>query len=241
MIDFHTHILPEIDDGSSSVKESVALLKMLKEQGVNKVLLTPHFYAYSSSAEIFEERRESALTKLLEALSETPVDIEIYLGCEVLYFEELWRVENLNSFCIKGTDYILIEMPFTQWTDTMIRGIEKIIGKGLTPIIAHFERYLPYNGNLSKIYELVEMGALLQMNCDYLNGFFTKGKAVKFIKKDMVAVLGSDCHNIQHRYPGYHSAAQYLKKKVSDERYKRFVTVQKRILSKAEKVYPTEK
>lgn len=238
MIDFHTHILPEIDDGSSSVEESVSLLKILKQQGVDRVLLSPHFYAYSSSAEVFNETRKDSLEKLLTALAESHVEIELYLGCEVFYFEELWRVEELKSFCISGTDYILIEMPFSEWTDSMVRGIEKIIGKGLTPILAHFERYLPYRGNYKKIYELLDMGVLLQMNCSFLNNFFSRRKAVRFIKKGVVAVLGTDCHNLSSRAPEYLSADLYLRKKLSQQQYKKFVSRQGRILFGAERVYP---
>ena len=238
MIDFHTHILPEIDDGSSSAKESLALLKMLKKQGVNSVFLTPHFYAYSSSAENFREMQEKALKELIKELKEDSIDIDLYLGCEVFFFDELWRIENLRDFCIKGTDYILLEMPFAEWTDAMIRSIEKIIGKGYTPIIAHFERYLKHKSNLSKIYELIEMGALLQMNCKYLTGFFTKGRAIKFIKRGMVAALGTDCHNLSDRAPDYIEASIYLKKKLSKEQYNRFIRIQKRIVSKCRKVYP---
>lgn len=238
MIDFHTHILPGIDDGSSLDTESVSMLKTLKEQGVDKVLLTPHFYAYSSSAEAFYEARRESLEKLLQALKETPVDIELYLGCEVLYFEELWRIEELRNFCIEGTDYVLIELPFSEWTDAMVRGIEKIIGKGLTPIIAHFERYLPYRGNLRKIYEFLEMGALLQMNCAYINSFFTRRKALKFIKKGIVTVLGTDCHNLSGRAPEYSSADRYLRKKLSHHHYMKFVSRQGNILANAQRVYP---
>ena len=130
-------------------------------------------------------------------------------------------------------------MPFSAWTDNMVRGIEKIIGKGITPIIAHFERYISY-GNMPKIYELIEMGALLQMNCDYINRFTTRRKAIKLIKKDIVAVLGSDCHNVYKRRPEYLSAVKYLRKKLSEERFNRFFSFQKRILSKAEPVYSQE-
>lgn len=238
MIDFHTHILPEIDDGSNNAKESLVLLKMLKGQGVNSVFLTPHFYAYSSSAENFCEAQDKALKVLIEELEKDSVDIDLYLGCEVFFFDELWRIENLRDFCIKGTDYILLEMPFTEWSDAMIRSIEKIIGKGFTPIIAHFERYLKHKKNLSKIYELVEIGALLQMNCKYLNNLITRGKAIRFIKRGMVAALGTDCHNISNRPPEYAEAANYLKKKLNDEQYKRFIRMQKRIVSSCKKVYP---
>ena len=236
MIDFHTHILPEIDDGSSSVSESVTLLKTLWEQGVRDVVLTPHFYAYSSSAEIFVDRRQRALEKLVEALKEEEIGVNIYLGCEVLYFEELWRLENLESYCIEGTRYILIEMPFSPWADTMIDGIEKIIAKGYMPIIAHFERYLSYQGNKKKIEKLLSIGAFLQMNCEFELGFFSRGKAVKFIKKGYVSALGTDCHNTEDRAPKYNLANDYLKKKLSTHHYERFIKRQRRILSGAEKV-----
>lgn len=237
MIDFHTHILPEIDDGSLSGEMSVKMLKMLKEQGVNKVLLTPHFYAYSSSAENFMERRAESVSILLQALEKEPVDIQLYLGCEVLYFDELWRLEDLKSFCIKGTECILVEMPFGRWTDTMVRGIEKIIGKGLTPIIAHFERYLSYRGNLQKIYELVEMGALLQMNCAFVNKLLTRGKALKFFKIGIVCALGTDCHNLENRAPDFKSAAEYIEKKLAKNQWRRLVSMQKSLLDGAEMIY----
>ncbi len=238
MIDFHTHILPEIDDGSNSTKESVVLLKMLKEQGVGSVFLTPHFYAYSSSAESFKERQGSSLKKLVAELEKDNLDIDLYLGCEVFFFEELWRIENLADFCIRGTNYILLEMPFSEWTDSMVRSIEKIIGKGFTPIMAHVERYLRYSGNLSKIYELAQMGALFQMNCKYLNSFFTRRKATAFIKKGIVIALGTDCHDISCRKPDYLSAISYLKKKLRKEYFERFIYFQNRIVSQAERVYP---
>lgn len=236
MIDFHTHILPEIDDGSSGVSESVKLLRMLKEQGVEKVVLTPHFYAYSSSAESFIRLRKDALDKLVRQLCKESLDIDIYLGCEVLYFEEIWRLENLKNYCIAGTRYLLVEMPFSSWTDTVIDGIEKIMAKGYIPIIAHFERYLGYRGNEKKLRKLLFMGALLQMNCEFLNNFFTRRKAIEYIKKGYVSVLGTDCHNLSKRAPNYDTANAYLKKKLSSRRYESFQKKQMRILSGAEKV-----
>ena len=236
MIDFHTHILPEIDDGSSSVSESVNLLKMLQEQGINKVVLTPHFYAYSSSAESFFKRRRDSLEKLVKKLQEEELDIDLYLGCEVLYFEELWRLDDLDNYCIEGTKYILIEMTFDSWTDSMIDDIEKLITKGYNPIIAHFERYIAYKGNRKKIDKLVSMGALLQINCEFINRFATRGKAVKFIKKDYVAAIGTDCHNTESRAPKYGTADKILKKKLSSQAYERLHKKQRRILSNAERV-----
>ena len=237
MIDFHTHILPNVDDGSTGLQMSVALLKELKNQGVEKVLLTPHFYAYASSAEDFAQRRDASKQELLTQLGKTPVDIEIYMGCEVLYFEELWRIEELKDFCIKGTDCILIEMPFVPWTENMIRGVEKIIGKGLTPVIAHFERYMKYKGNREKLYQLIEMGSLLQMNCKYINDFKTRRRAVKFIKSGAVFAIGTDCHNLEDRAPDYSEAVNILKKKLGGPELKKLLSRPNRILKEAERIY----
>ena len=237
MIDFHTHILPGIDDGSDSAEISVTMLKQLKEQGVNSVVLTPHFYAYASSAEDFKEKKESAIKKLLDRLKETPVDIKIYSGCETLYFDELWRLEDLRDFGIGGTEYILVEMPFDSWSDNMVDGVGKIMGKGLIPVLAHFERYLKYRGNLEKIYQLAEMGVLLQMNCKFINDFMTRRKAVRFIKSGLVSVIGTDCHNPEHRAPDYGKAAAYLRTKLGNSRFEKFCIMQKHILHNARRIY----
>ena len=237
MIDFHTHILPEVDDGSIDAQMSVSILKELKNQGIKKVVLTPHFYAYASSAEVFAERREASMQELLLELKKKPVDIELYLGCEVLYFEELWRIEGLKDFSIKGTEYILVEMPFVSWSENMVRGVEKLIGKGLTPVIAHFERYLKYKGNWEKLYEMVEMGALLQMNCKYINDFKTRLRAMKFIKSGAVFALGTDCHNLSDRAPDYLKAVDILKRKLSDYEFKQLLSRPNSILKDAERIY----
>lgn len=237
MIDFHTHILPEVDDGSTDAQMSLALLKQLNNQGVKKVLLTPHFYAYASSAEVFAERRETSVQELLNELKKNPVDIELYLGCEVLYFEELWRVESLKDFAIRGTEYILVEMPFAPWSENMVRGVEKIIGKGLTPVIAHFERYIKYKDNREKLYEMLEMGALLQMNCKYINDFKTRRRAIRFIKSGAVFAIGTDCHNLSDRAPNYEESVNILKKKLSNSEFKQLMSKPNTILKDAKRIY----
>ncbi len=238
MIDFHTHILPDIDDGSDSVEQSVRMIEILLEQGVKKIVLTPHFYAYRSSVDRFSDKREASLKKLTEALKERKINVELYLGSEVLFFEELWRVEEIGEFCIKGTDCILIEMPFSSWENSMVESVINITNRGITPILAHFDRYLKYKGNLAKIREMMRAGVLVQMNCDYLNNFFTRGKAVKFIKRGSVFALGTDCHDIDKRRPEFKSADEYLRKKLDKRIYDRFYKLQDQLIKSAKIVYP---
>lgn len=236
MIDFHTHILPGIDDGSASAEESVKMLKLLQEQGVSRVLLTPHFYAHYNSVDEFAENREKAVDTLLKALSDEKLEMKLYLGCEVLYFDELWRIDNLKELCIQGTKCLLLEMPFSIWNEGVIQCVENLVSKGYTPIIAHFDRYLAYKGNLEKIYKMIEAGALLQMNCSYLNNFLKKRKAIKFIKKGIVFAIGSDAHNLTSRMPDFLPAAKFLKKKLSERQYLRFISRQKNLLNMAEEL-----
>lgn len=223
MLDFHTHILPAIDDGSQTAEQSLKMLCMLKEQGVNKVLLTPHFYAYESDVESFIVKRNSSLKKLKKIIEDRHIDMDLYLGCEVLYFDELWRIDDLKKLCINGTSCLLVEMPFSQWTDSDINGVLKLISKGVTPVIAHFDRYVKYQNTMKCFYTLLDAGVLFQMNCSYLTSIFTRRKGLSFIKKGMVSFLGTDCHNTLDRKPNYGEAVCYLKKNISPTKLNRLL------------------
>lgn len=238
MIDFHTHILPDIDDGSCSVEESVRMIEVLVEQGVKKIILTPHFYAYRSSIERFTEKRKAALKELVKALKEQNIDVELYLGSEVLFFDELWRIENIEELCIVGTRYILLEMPFASWEHSAVEHIINLANRGIIPVLAHFERYLKYRGNMPKIREMMRSGILVQMNCDYLNKVLTKGKALKLIKKGSIFALGTDCHNLGDRKPDFEGIENLLNKKLDKMSYDRFTRRQSSFIKGATRFYP---
>ena len=70
MIDFHTHILPGIDDGSRNSEESIQMLNLEQEQGITKIVFTPHFYANRNSVERFLKRREASYERLLSKVPE---------------------------------------------------------------------------------------------------------------------------------------------------------------------------
>ena len=94
MIDIHSHILPNIDDGSKSIEESVNLLSILNEQGITEVIATPHFYPHLDNLEEFSEQRQYQFEELSEAIKDKNLP-KIYLGCEILYFN---GIANVNNF-----------------------------------------------------------------------------------------------------------------------------------------------
>ena len=136
IVDFHSHILPAMDDGSRTPQESIAMLEMEKEQGIDRVLATPHFDARVDIPEAFLRRRAEAKTILDNAVSYCPGLPAVTLGAEVRYFPGMSHCDVLEGLTIEGTKTILIEMPFTPWESSHYRELEGLRGKlGLLPVV----------------------------------------------------------------------------------------------------------
>ena len=110
MIDIHTHILPGIDDGAETPEQAVEILLQLKEQGITRVLLTPHFCPQSQSLDSFLESRQASYEQLLAAKG-LPKDIELILSAELQLHDAIFNYENLDALKIPGTSYVLTELP----------------------------------------------------------------------------------------------------------------------------------
>lgn len=237
MYDMHSHVLPNIDDGSTTVEMSLDMLRALKEQGVENVLFTPHFYAYRTDVDSFLKKRKESIDSILNALKENSIDINLYVGAEVLYFDDIWCAENVDKLVIEGTKYIMVEFPFSRFNDFMMDRISRLISKGYIPIIAHVDRYLRYNRGLKYFYKLVEMGALLQMNMYSVTSFISRMRMKPLIKRGLISLFGTDAHNMQDRKPDYGDALPYIKKIFTEEDYQYVLDRQARILENAIKIY----
>lgn len=141
MIDFHTHILPGMDDGSRSISQSVSMLREEARQNMDTVFLTPHFYAEENRPVEFLKRRYSAWRKLAPYLwPELP---SVRLGAEVQYFEGICRAEDIQHLRIVGTDLLLLEMPFCRWSDRMLGDVAELNDRrGTQIVLAHIDRYM---------------------------------------------------------------------------------------------------
>lgn len=201
MIDFHTHILPCVDDGSQSVSESISMLREEARQGVEAVVLSPHFYAHENSPEAFLERRQQALCRLKPyACPELP---KMYLGAEVQYFEGICAVEAVSDLRIQGTDYLLVEMPFTRWTKHVVEDIIKLNNcPDTTVVLAHIERYMKMQPKEVWSY-LRNCGILMQSNVSFFGNWKTRHKAMSMLSRGEIHLLGSDCHNVETRRPNW--------------------------------------
>ncbi len=201
MLDFHTHILPGIDDGSRSVEMSLQMLQREAELGIDEVISTSHYYATEGSPEQFLHRRERAWEKLRpHVTSDMPA---IRLGAEVQYFEGICAAEGIDLLRIEGSELLLLEMPTIDWSQRMLEDIMELNSRpGMQVVLAHIDRYLNF---LPKglVGEFVEAGVLIQVNASFFTRWNTLGKAKKMLKNGQIHFVGSDCHSMGSRRPNW--------------------------------------
>lgn len=221
MTDLHTHILPRMDDGAKDPEESLAMLRMERMQGVDCVVLTPHFYRHRETAEQFLSRREESIALLEERLAELPEEEKAALpariaGAEVTWHPALLECDELPQMCIGQTRNFLLELPFTPWNKRLFNQIYDLIGQtGLTPIIAHLDRYLKIQRK-EYIRELFELDVPIQVSAEILSHPLARGKVMKLLEKQRAHVLASDCHNCVDRVPNLGEGLQVVQRKLGD-------------------------
>lgn len=220
MIDFHTHILPGIDDGSKDIDMTESMLRAEAEMGVSQVIATPHFYADKLSVDSFLMRRKESLGMVDALLERKPGLPGVTPGAEVYYFSGMGRAELLRSLCIEGTDMILLEMPFRQWEKSMAEDVNDIIRRlRLKVVLAHTERYIQFQRKKEVFNEIISMPLVIQMNAGSLiKGGRGRRFCLKLLKENDNCIIGSDCHNTSDRQPDLSGARGIIEKKLGAER-----------------------
>lgn len=214
MIDIHTHILPEIDDGSRSVEESVSMLGELYKQGVDTVVATPHFYIDKANLSNFLHRRETAALRLMRAVSKMPERPAIAVGAEVQFYSELAFLDGIEELCLGGTRFLLVEMPFEPWPSHVYQTLEQLyFNREIIPVIAHVERFLDFNRASEVIPRLIESNAQIQVNCSALLSRETRRRVRRLIRDGVVSFAASDCHNMTSRPPNIADGMRFIAKK----------------------------
>lgn len=229
--DFHSHILPGIDDGSKTVEESIAMLKKEAEQGITRVVATPHFYPRHDTPERFLRRRHEARMRLLEEMEKHPGLPELVMGAEVYYFPGISESDGVFQLTIGQKRSILIEMPMDSWTDRMYRELEDLaLRRGVTPVIAHVDRYLSPLRTRGIPRRLTELPVLVQANAEFFLKRSTRNMALRMLKKGQIHVLGSDCHNLRTRLPNLGQTAALIEEKLGPEALERIRQYETEIL-----------
>ena len=202
MVDIHSHIINEIDDGSKSIEMTINMLKKAEESGTTDIIATPHFMRGRFEVE-YKEVIEK-VEELKKIVKENNIDINIYVGQEVYYSKNLLEYYNDKMIgTINNTKYMLIELPMLDFDiDEVINTIYELQIRGIVPIIAHPERYKPFIKKPSMINSLIKEGMLFQMNAGSIAGDFgkdVKKTAAKYLEHNVYNFIGSDAHRDRGR------------------------------------------
>lgn len=222
MIDFHSHILPEIDDGSKSYEESLKMLEEAQNIGFDKVISTSH-YAIDCYESPEYKRKE-----LIDDLNLEENVPEIILGSEIfLTYNIIDLLKEFKASTINGTNYVLIELPLRNHFNNLKNVINILKENDYRPIIAHPERYLFIQKNFKAIYELKELGVLFQCNYGSILGNYgikAKSTMKKMLKNGLVSFMGSDAHRKKSIYLQIPKAISLISKYISSEELQNIIT-----------------
>ena len=213
LIDIHTHIVPLVDDGSKSFDESIIILEQMIEEGIEAVILTPHFQSVATKGSL--EEKYANFKKLESMIEERNLSIKIYYGHEVRY--QPYMKPEYKELTLNNGKYILME--FSYGNDPEINEvISNLRLLGLKVIIAHVERYVYLN--YRSIVELKESGALIQVNARAVyepHNRRVKGLVRKLLKNKVIDFIASDTHNTTTRPSDLRKAYDFLVEKYDDD------------------------
>ena len=216
IIDFHSHILPGIDDGSRDLDTSMAMLEQIRAQQTDILIATPHFYAMQDRIETFLQHRQQAYDAFCKAIAgcgwtDYP---QILTGSEVAFFNGISRSEEIRRLTIEGTDLLLLEMPFALWNEHVIEEVSNLIqDRHLRIMIAHLDRFIRMPGNKKYIRQLLELPVYVQLNAECLTDWRHRHIFLKMLEEGTAHVLGSDCHGAHHRVPNLKAGRDMIQKK----------------------------
>ncbi len=218
-IDIHSHILPKIDDGAESFDMSMAMLRIAYEDGIDGIILTPHYKPGHHNA--CQEKITFLAGKLRQEMRKENRDIRLYVGNEIYYHEGMFReLEEGRASAMAGSSYILTEFGPMERFEYIRGGIYEILAHGYRPILAHGERYNSILGKVDCVEELIRMGCSVQINAGSVMGkagFGTKQFVRRLLKEELVQFVASDAHNADKRKPELADCGNYIRRKYGED------------------------
>lgn len=222
MIDIHSHLLYGIDDGSRSIEESTDIIKNMESQGFTDIILTPH---YIKDSDYSNPRSDNLklMNCLKDNLKKNNINVNLYLGNEIYIDEDIYElIKEKEISPLNNTIFLLIELPMSGEYEGYIDLFEYLMSKGYKVILAHPERYISFQKDFSKIYELEKIGVYFQSNFESILGSYGKGaiKTIKrMLKEKKISFIASDIHHRKHDYDKFKKAKKKIRRYLSEEEF----------------------
>lgn len=232
MVDMHSHILPNVDDGSRSIEETVQMLKEAYQAGFTTIISTSHYFL--GYYEIEEEERKAHIKAILQEIESSLPNLEICLGSEIYVTHRMSSLlKEQKASSINGTRYVLFELPFEQQINDLKNIILSLRNSGYIPIIAHPERYKYVQKNPNMLLELLDLGVLLQSNYGSIIGLYGKKvqkTVVKLLQNNFVHFLGSDVHRANSIYMTINDSLEALREIIPEQKIKELTDINPKLV-----------
>ena len=227
MIDVHSHILPNIDDGSRSIEETFNLIKEAKEAGFEGIDCTSHYM--ENYYETNRPEREVWINAIHENLENKNIDMNLYLGNEIYMSDNIIELlEDGKATTMNDTSYVLFELPMNAEPMNLYDMVYEMQQYKIVPILAHPERYSFVQTDPELIYDLIDKGVLMQANYGSIIGQYGKKAQMivqKFLENNMIHMLGTDVHRQNTIYPKIPEIILELKSLIGEEKVKELTTI----------------
>lgn len=238
MIDFHSHILPNIDDGSQSIEETFNLIKEAQEVGFEAIVSTSHYMEEYYETNVAE--RNIWVDAISKNLKSKNININIYLGSEVYISTNIVKLlEEGKASKINNTNYVLFEMPLNVQPLNLYDVIYEMQSYKLVPILAHPERYSFVQKKPELIYDLIQKGVLMQSNYGSIVGQYGKKAKIivtKLFENNMVHLLGSDVHRQNTIYPKIPQILSEISNIIGEEKLNEITKINSTLVLNNEKI-----
>ena len=227
MIDIHTHILPNIDDGATSIEETFNLIKEAKNAGFEAVALTSHYR--KGYFETDTPEREVWVNAIYENLKTKNIDMKLYLGNEIYLSDNMIKyMEDGKASTMNDTSYVLFEMSIHDEPENLYEMVNKMQQYKIVPILAHPERYEFIQKDPELIYDLIQKGVLMQADYGSIIGQY--GEKVKIMVKklfenNMIHMLGSNVHRQNTIYPKIPECLENIEEIIGKEKLEKLTTI----------------
>lgn len=226
MIDFHTHIIPNIDDGARNLDETINLIKESKEAGFEGVVLTSHYIKNYYETNVPE--RDMWVKAISENLRTKGIEIDLYLANEIFMTDNMMdlliegKASTINNSC-----YVLFELPVDEEPEDLYDVIYSLQANKLIPVLAHPERYKFVQKDPYIIYDLIEKGVLMQANYGSVLGQYGENAELivkKLLKNNMIHFLGTDVHRQGTIYKKIPEALDEIRNIIGEEKLEELTT-----------------
>ncbi|KJQ59567.1 capsular polysaccharide biosynthesis protein Cps4B [Streptococcus gordonii] len=241
MIDIHSHIVFDVDDGPKTIEDSRALLEESYRQGVRTIISTSH--RRKGMFETPEEKIEENFKQVQKLAKEIADDLTILYGAEIYYTSDILdKLEQGKIPRLADSQYALIEFSMITPYKEIHTALSNVLRLGVTPVVAHIERYHCLENDEKKVRDLINMGCYTQINSSSVlkpklfgdTYKFMKKRAQFFLEKDLVHFVASDMHNLDPRPPYMQEAYQIISKKYGESHAEQLFRKNQELLLRSE-------